>query len=328
MKMMKTKHLRRLAVFLAMIAPAVYLFGTSFSALTGAHGERILEDTSYITPSYDDLMTAENFSYGAFDWTNEHGTRLGFSLGYLELSDYYDGFNLNANSFGISCYPNNSDTYDHGLGFSGEQEIDLSINYYLDINSLEIEVAEALSSVDMYTAGYVESGGAITAFIIISSNQNNEILYFYYTGEDWDEALDLDVGDSYAFIYFDDGAHLPEGIEWNDELRSYFVPTVKPVEVVSYPVTLFGSFFPADNFLVQWGENAISDNPAGFAPFGAFWRYLDTNVLHLSNDQVGLMGYGYMYYASHVLLFDIGFIIVTFFLDFIQRIFEKFTGGE
>lgn len=91
---------------------------------------------------------------------------------------------------------------------------------------------------------------------------------------------------------------------------------------------LFNQFFAKDNFLVQWGENCISDNPVGFAPFGAFFKFLDENMLHLSDSQIGLMAYGYLYYCLHVLIACLAFDIVAFIPLFVQRVQDKLGGKE
>lgn len=96
----------------------------------------------------------------------------------------------------------------------------------------------------------------------------------------------------------------------------------------TYNDYLFKQFFAKDNFLVQWGRNAISDNPVGFAPFGSFFKLLDDNIFHLSDSQIGLMAYGYLYYCLHVLIACLAFDIVAFIPLFVQRVQDRLGGKE
>lgn len=329
----KPKNIRRMTVFLALLAPLVYLFGSQFAALAGAHGEEVLADgNALVAPDYEELMTPENFSYGAFEWENEHGTRLGFSLGYYRLvvnehinctfaGSYYgviQNGNMQANdsNFGLGF----SSTYNEDVEF-----ISVNITYKLSFDEYYI-----FGSEDYYFSFYMVSKAGYNQQIACVLDSAGIMAYLYDGGPDWiqwDFDWSIDESSLYA-VYFDDGRNLPEGVEWNDELRSYFVPTVKATQQASYSSTLFGSMFGYDNFLIDIGRNALSDDPKGFAPFGSFWSYLDENVLHLADSDIGLMGYGYMYYAAHVLLFDIGFMLLTFFLSFIQKIGDRFAGGD
>lgn len=266
MKMLKTKHFRRIAVFLAMIAPAVYLFGSLFSGLTGSHGQQVFADTT------DD---------GEYS----------FSLHFLKDKDlaYATGQPFNASNYYTSDY----------LPIYNGATLSISL--------------EPVGTVNGNLQKHIFFYGADYSFISYSANNDAYLTRTF-------------VPVSGAVYFRLACGQFPDGLS-----GSYIVYSpagVPEIDASYYSDYVFGQFFARDNFLVQWGRNAISENPYGFAPFGAFWRYLDTNVLHLSNDQMGLMGYGYIYYCSHVLLFDIGFILVTFFLDFIQKVADKFTGGE
>lgn len=328
----KPKNIRRMTVFLALLAPLVYLFGSQFAALAGAHGEEVLaDDDSLVAPDYDELMTRENFSYGAFDWDNEHGTRLGFSLGYYRLVVNEDTNCTFGGTFhGVfqnGVMQENDSNF--GLGFSRVYGEDVEFISVLIDFELHYDEYYIYSEGNFYFPFYMVSLTGFTQYIacIVSSEG---IQAYYFDDPDWVEwEFEWPIDDSNLYaVYFDDGRNLPEGVQWNDELRSYFVPTVKATQQASYSSTLFGSMFGHDNFLIAIGRNALSDDPKGFAPFGSFWSYLDENVLHLADSDIGLMGYGYMYYAAHVLLFDIGFMLLTFFLSFIQKIGDRFAGGD
>lgn len=329
----KPKNIRRMTVFLALLAPLVYLFGSQFAALNGAHGEEVLADgNALVAPDYDELMTPDNFSYGAFYWENEHGTRLGFSLGYYRLVVNEDTNCTFAGSYyGVAqngnMQPNDGN---FGLGFYS--------TYNEDVEFISVNLTTLFSFDEYYIFGaeeyyfsfYMVSQTPFYQIIACYLHSDGMNLYYFEEGVGWSEwDLEWPIDDSNLYsVYFDDGRNLPEGVKWNDELRSYFVPTVKATQQASYSSTLFGSMFGHDNFLIDIGRNALSDDPKGFAPFGSFWSYLDSNVLHLGDSDIGLMGYGYMYYAAHVLLFDIGFMLLTFFLAFIQKIGDRFAGGD
>lgn len=270
MKMLKTKHFRRLAVFLAMIAPAVYLFGSLFSALTGAHGTEVFAEPIY-TEQY---VQVDGFS-------NDGDYKISFDV-VSYLASEPSSFNL-----------------DFDFELNGREFKNLKCFYHSD-----------------------------NRYYVQARNDSLGFAYFYsYRPSDGDYRYDL----ASPWIVFSgvEFSYLPISSDYLTIFKLVYVPSAEvPENAGAYSDYVFKNFFAKDNFLVQWGENAISENPHGFAPFGAFWRYLDANMLHLSGQQIGLMGYGYLYYACHVLLFDVGFVLVTFFLDFIQRIADKFTGGE
>lgn len=252
MKMLKSKNIRRICVLFAMLAPVIYLFGSLFSALGGAHGQQIFADGENVSYNYKLGVIKDT-------WINSEGVF--YRNGGSVVSDYLE--------------------IDDDLGYiQTDQTVDWV--YYFDSERVFINrVSVSSNSFRLST-----SSGAYAIF--------GRFVGF--------------VGDYFVLNYPD-------------------VTSLPSISAASYSDYVFKNFFAKDNFLVQWGENAISETPFGFAPFGAFWRYLDTNVLHLSNVQIGLMGYGYMYYCCHVLLFDIAFILVTFFLDFIQKVNDKVVGG-
>lgn len=265
MKMLKTKHFRRLAVFLAMIAPAVYLFGSLFSALTGAHGTEVFAEPVYV----EEYVPVDNAVDKPF-------------IAQFTVDSLQD-FILETPDFNYRCT----------VEFNGSDYTFIWLIDYDGYRRLQV----------------------VTNAVVIQYN---------YSSETFSVPLGL------RFV-FKEGDFLAISQIMAPYADLYVLSNVPSGETVTSPGAysdyVFKNFFAKDNFLVQWGKNAISESPNGFAPFGAFWRYLDVNILHLSNDQMGLMGYGYMYYCCHVLLFDIAFILVTFFLDFIQKVNDKVVGG-
>lgn len=261
-KLFRPKTMRRMVVFLAMVAPAVYLFGSLFSALSGAHGTQVFADgISEQTVDYPVTMMRGK-------WLDADGTV--YDVSWTWLSEKID------------IYPTGG------------------------VYTFDYPVTDVVNTLYGYYSGdtFVSRG-------VFSSNTGS------YSFELPDGIDGIRLGLSFS--------NSPNTLSVS--LTGHFTDMGTYFDAVGNSNYIFGQFFDKDNFLVKWGENAISENPFGFAPFGYFWRYLDVNVLHLSNDQVGLMAYGYMYYASHVLLFDVGFILVTFFLTFIQKVADK-IGGE
>lgn len=284
-KLFRPKTMRRMAVFMALVAPIVYLFGSLFFALNGAHGQQVFAETTP-TEVYGDRVT---------DWN-------GFTSGavyrvYID-TDYF----MNQSSWTTSL--NNSAFYGYSdLDSEGSFSSPMYLYTFSPASGVPIVSIAIRNSSNVTLIGYQKSGSSLV--------DNSTVEYVYFKPMSTNFWSNTDGAQLIKFFVFQKREVVPDF-------------SLTPVGYSDY---VFKNFFAKDNFLVQWGENAISENPYGFAPFGYFWRYLDTNVLHLSNEQVGLMAYGYMYYAAHVLLFDVGFILVTFFLTFIQKVADR-IGGE
>lgn len=268
-KLFRPKCMRRMAVFMALVAPIVYLFGSLFFALNGAHGQEVLAEPVYVDSYVEVDGAADN--------------RFRFTFG---SQDECKLFMVNSSNF-----------YYSGVFNYGGAEFD-HIRYVVSGNSSYLEFSSSVvMAAYSNVSGNLVVGSAGLTFECVSTSS--------YLGL---SSLFAPYGTVEAFTS---------------------VPSSEvPENSGAYSDYLFKNFFAKDNFLQEWGENAISENPYGFAPFGYFWRYLDNNFLHLSNEQVGLMGYGYMYYAAHVLLFDVGFILVTFFINVIQKVTDKIGGGD
>ena len=328
------RNVRRLCVTMALIAPIIYLFGSLFTGLNGAHGQQIFADGEETSQkSYDDLMEVENFSYGAFDWTNEHGTRVGFSLGSYDLYLGSSNFGLSFYcSSGVGVYSSIGDSYNYGLGFpSSSLYMSVILGLYDDGTINEFYVDDFLFDTHSYFCFYCVYDDIVTNFSAFVIDSDDILFGYHYYDGVWSRlALSDILGNEILShnIYFDDGAHLPEGVSWNDELRSYFVPKVKALDTQTYSDYVFGQFFARDNFVSKIGEDSISETPHGFAPFGSLFRYIDDNALHMGDTQVGLMAYGYMYWCAHVLLFDVLFMMTTFFISFIERVGDRLGGNE
>lgn len=342
------KSAHRILVTLGLAAPIVYLFGSLFFGLNGAHNgiEFADEPSLYQGITYEEAMTADRFSYDSFDWENEHGRRLGFSLGYFYYYLYSTGGSevlFNCSEYGVEASTSSFESTNAGLGFAGNADTFISIlgnGVQFFFNDFAGE-----DNLKYYMCFYLTPGSDTTvydgvyAFVCSvtgtgSGYISEEDVYFtygsgdsewQYTGLSWDEVVIDDR--SFHYIYFDDGAHLPEGVELNDELRSYFVPELKPQETTSKSNYIFGQFFARDNFLVQWGRNVLSDNPVGFTPFASFIRFFDGALIRGSDSQIALMLYGELYYMLHIMLFDLVYHVLVFIPNLVTGLFSKFGGG-
>lgn len=331
----KTAH--RLIVSLSMFAPVLYLFGAMFFGLAGAHGEKIYEDEIIIeqTPSYDDLMTPENFRYDAFDWETSKGTRFGFSLGYLAINEWNSSQMLYSYRYGVDIYVDaNGDvnTLDNfGLGWAGADEDGeeyIGFDFGLGVYGIDDVQTEEVSGI--YSLVYSPYGSNEVALELAFSDGTSEVWYF--DGDDWFKQSppfsSFQWESAPNILYFDDGSHMPSKAISNlpAGFEELLIPSVKPVEVSSstYTASIFGQFFPHDNFLERVGVNALSSDPVGFAPFGAFLSYLDTNMLHGSQSQMALMIYGEVYWALHIVLADLVYHVAVFFPNLIERVFDWF----
>lgn len=212
----------------------------TWDELLTANPQEIKTEAGYRqTPNaktYDELMTPENFSYGAFDWENEHGTRLGFSLGYYRLG-VTDDTNCTFGGTFHGVFQNGimqANDSNFGLGFSGDYGEDLEfISARIDLK-LHYDEYYIYSEGNFYFGFYMVSKEGYDQQIACVLDSQGLKGYLYDGGPDW-EAWDpnwsIDETLLYA-VYFDDGRNLPDGVEWNDELRSYFVPKVKEEKTV------------------------------------------------------------------------------------------------
>lgn len=87
---------------------------------------------------------------------------------------------------------------------------------------------------------------------------------------------------------------------------------------------LLSNMFGQSNWLSDMGHDCLdASTRVGFAPFGQLFEYLDDNVLHMSNSNIGCMAYGYMYWGAHVLMFDLVFYVLVFFIRLIKDVLDK-----
>lgn len=334
----KTAH--RLLIFLGMFAPIAYLFGSMFFGLAGAHGEQIYKDDVIVQRNdYDYLMQNENFSYGAFDWENEHGQRIGFSLGSLmvESSTFELDFLISPDASGISVYYNTGAVTNCGLGFFGSiQENYASIifdngpDFYVD------ETTFTSSTYSYYWAfGFDMANGEKDIFVFTFVNGNNSFLWWNFdngivnhdtgTPEDFDFSMSFNMYfDDFSSFDVDSYALGSASASDMELLHSYIDMKIKPVQSDTYTASVFGQFFPRDNFLQKIGENALSEAPVGFAPFSAMFRYLDSSVFHGSNSEIALMLYGEVYWSLHVVMADLVYHVLVWIPNLVNRVFDWF----
>lgn len=249
------KNVRRLCVTMALIAPIVYLFGSLFFGLNGAHGVQLFADDPNTNVIVDDVHLDQNV------WVNtENGEP------FMVYGDY-------ATSYKIALLPDSSVSYSFTNATSTWRVFFYSGDTFLRVVGIQNEGSLYDPDAD--------------SFRICSRGD--------------------DVSVRLTFTY-SDGPSFASSVNFGDYV--------------------FGQFFARDNFVSKIGADAISETPHGFAPFGSLFRYVDQIAFHMGDTQVGLMAYGYMYWCAHVLLFDVLFMMTTFFISFIERVGDRLGGNE
>lgn len=327
------KTIHGLCLTLALAAPIVYLFGSLFFALSGAHGEQLFSDeatTQELDISYINPETGIQY------------TRLGYQQNY--------GTAVYWNQSGGEGYVNLSKTglrfgYFQWIPWQGTILTHNEPNNYiaLYINEDEISIEEIISETEenVCASMYIEDENGIDAYYV-------ELFYSWEEGEGTklfneiyiknNNVWGISSGDnpfewslpSFDFQYF---SHIP--LEKYNLIKDYiYLPfdqpykTVDTGELKSYSNYLFGQFFAHDNFLATSGKAVLEGTENyGFQPLGDFVRYTDTNFLHLGTLPYGALAYGYAYYAAHVIILDLIMHLVLFIPRLIKRITHQIEGG-
>lgn len=340
------KTIHDVTIGLAMALPILYLCGTMIAGLCGAHGEEIFkeEESVYTQEDYDYLMQPEHFSYDAFEWKNENFTRLGFSLGFIYSSNYNFSYYFQASYTGLGLYYFNDDSndfvYNKGLGFaepsfnSGVPYLTVGLKSYSFVldEHYELPVGVYLFPFYVYSASNPQAVTTVLSWFSLYEDNTTDFEVEMFGAEysdvswEWQVQTDFDwYGWDDSLWYFDDGKNLPSWCEFSPLLESYFVPSVKVQEnTASYSDNIFGNFFPRNNFVERIGENALSDNPKGFAPFGTMLSYLDDNIFHAGDSQTALMVYGMVYWSLHVIIADLVYHVLVFVPNLINKVFDWF----
>lgn len=176
-----------------------------------------------------------------------------------------------------------------------------SINYPFEYNGADYGTISFFSAGENLKALSISSPYSNVAFVN-STTPAPFVADFYFEG-------------NWGFVNYFDGV-LYELME---------VPTaVVPENNSAYSVFLFENFFPKNNFVERIGENALSENPKGFSPFGTMLRYLDSNMFHAGDTQTGLMVYGMVYWSLHVIIADLVYHVLVFVPNLINKVFDWF----
>lgn len=262
------KGIKRLITTMALIAPIIYLFGTMFTYLNGAHGDIVLAEPVYT----EEYVLADS---------------------YIDDGSSYEIRNVGSLESWLSTSPSfREDTPD------------------LFFNGVEVSYIQAFYYGNQYFGVYGVNGSSYY-LATLSATYSENYRPWIFSGD-------------IKYIYY---RFLRAGVTF-DLYKAVSVPTeVVPENNSANTAFLFGQMFPHDNFLSTIGADAVSDNPHGFAPFGAMLKFVDENMLHLADTDIGLMGYGYFYYSAHVLLFVLMFDLTTFFIHFVNKLGDRFAGG-
>lgn len=262
------KSAHRIIVSLGLFAPIVYLFGSLFFGLNGAHGNEIFIDEEKTVASYYP-------GYSKNLWMYENGS---------VYTAPYPSFLTDS----ISLYDSSS------LTVSG-----LDIPYYACI-----------------LACYDDDFNFVVRQLFSSSNTLESIIF--------DVSTYKYVRFGVSYPNYEDTAPSEINLSFSSELTAVGLKQFNSVNFSDYT---FGQFFAKDNFLEQWGDNVLSDNPVGFAPFATFIKFFDSSLIHGADSQIALMMYGQLYYMLHIMLFDLVYHVLVFIPNLITSVFNKFGGG-
>lgn len=330
---------RRILRLAALGAPIVYLFGAMLCGLWGANGEQVWAQEGGETEYWVEYDGAKYKYldiqyYWSFNHAYEYAEYSGDLYVYLDVTKPYVKYSLdamneldglledaqiNTNALAIFEYPDHyiSLVADHNSALTEQLLLD---EMFIDEYSENICTCFWVSTEDNidHLAWYVE---------IFKNTDGSFDSISYYEEDLWDDSGSWSVLPVNNVLKFGSkpfnsinttGLNNIINYDWHSESYNQ-----------NYTDGIFGNFFPRDNFLVKWGENALGDNPAGFAPFGAFFKYIDDNVTHFrnANQQIGLMAYGYLYYVAHILIADMALLCITFIPKLLDKINDKILGG-
>lgn len=169
------KNVRRLCVTMALIAPFVYLFGSLFTYLAGAHGNFIVNDESYVT--YSDEYT-EELSFIESDDDP-------FPVDYFALDVLYgstlrvDGSLVSATSSSLSAYLDGEVVYSSSLP-------DVSLR---SAGSFR----DSLDSSGILTRNTGVLLGSAVSLSSVSKNDSNPDSYLYYFSHSYRASYASDV---------------------------------------------------------------------------------------------------------------------------------------
>lgn len=304
-KIFKPKNMRRGLLLALLFAPLVYLFGTQFTALSGAHGEEVLKvdatreeiDLSvvYEDSTYNRLFYSEDDIYFSFN-TAMNGT-------YIMLGQQNNGLLIsgtNSNNFSAK-----------GFSFDG------FTNYYASYVDNEFNLVRDEVNLNDYVCW------SFVLYDCVSLNERSRINYYFEFFYDLDGLFALfytysssnqqwvfsGVAGSYInlsgdFVMLDFGVYDDESLNSIRKIPAY-QPTIQvPIEgeYSNYSDSLFGNFFNSSNWVSNIGKDAFDEKPIGFEPINVMARFVDENLLHLKDSEYGDFLWGYAIYACNVFL--------------------------
>lgn len=323
----------------ALVAPAVYLFGSMFMGLAGAHGEQLWAQEAGQTEYW---VEYEGEQYKYIDFSEYYF--------YVEVQEYSTG-NLTLSYFNERLYINvfdwtNATVYGN-IQYDSAQLANYGYTYWaytkgLNINAYipeESTFDNELNEKVCFTVWQDDADSEVVSYWeVFIDEEGYSIEYWDMSYSDLEMAyegtgpnlFDILVSDSiqlfgdgkgYGAMIFPETWVIDHYINYNWHSETYNQ---------NYTDGVFGNFFPRGNFLEKWGNDAISDNPVGFAPFGQLFRYLDDNMLHfgLNGNQAGLMAYGYMYWIGHVFIADLALCCLVFIPKLLRKIVDKVGGND
>lgn len=342
-KLFKPKCINRIIVFLALLAPIIYLFGTMGTYLMGAHGNLVLaqHETTLVTDvDYDGVSYSRVGFHGLDTCSFTFDAVLSTQGGSIYLcpdsyiSDGEDLVGLSYSNLTYVDYQSLPVIYVHfWFEFFGESpygELNLDDQTLVDYGNYCFSLAMNIDdgSYFQYVEFFVNSDEQIYYGWSVDI-ESGELIGNPFSGDDWAAVFGQGTAVYQESPLFITSGFMPDNAALNAVRHIPALPVVvESDDYVDNSDYLFGQMFPRDNFLAKVGQNALSDNPMGFVPFGTLLKFVDQNMLHMGASQLALMGYGYFYWCAHVLLLDVLFAAAVFFLRFIKSMFNRFEKGS
>lgn len=320
-RLLKPKNINRAIVALALLAPIVYLFGSLFSTLFGAHeGFPFNADyevqTASVHADFRQMLPNRLYTSKA----DSYGLNYTYKGHYYVINGTFTGDTSNEIDF-LSAIPSVSLIEGH--------------KYYMRAPSLPFSSGYDLIAGPTAITGYRFGNGSVS-FTAVSTglsyclgriwNIPNGVVFdnFEYWFNMFDFTDIFGFGNEPTVAQFE--SWFPARYyEFSENSVSYDLPVYGVPDNSQF---LFNQFFPKDNFIEQIGRNALSANPMGFAPFGHLLGFIDSNMLHIGGTPIGLLGYGYLYWCAHVLILDLICYFMTFFIRLIKSIVDKWEVSQ
>lgn len=316
----KPKNINRLCVLLLLLAPLVYMFGSLFTALNGAHGEMLFanETESHVNlsvtlPDFDSDVSSFAGTYSRLFYNPS-----AYAVSY-DRSDFY---------LGVPSFDSTLLAIDNPIPFVyvyGIASLPTSSYVWFEWNDLVFSTPEiSLDDFTCFSAYFIYelSEHVFVVKYFEFYYHNGSFLSIFWDGGGYEGEASISSENFIGLAFSRDSVSValerydshvssisypdfsdPQVI--SDNAPVVYEPTDTPQNAEGYSNYIFGQFFARDNWLENLGLEMLDDELSyGFLPFANLLRNIDSNVLHLGGEQWACMLYGYLYYSLHVVLID------------------------